>query len=782
MITLRKQTLFLALTILFYIKIPYGQILTTTASDPAISIDGNAELAAAASDGDGTQAKPYLIANYTIATSTSHGVDIRNTNKHFILRNVTVDGTGSSSKYGFFFYNVTNGTIENCRASHWQHGVFLWDSNYNTLTNNAASTNNNGFFLYNSSDNTVTSNTASNNSNGFNVADSSNFTTFTSNTASNNSYGFSLTSSSHNTFTSNVASNNSRGFNLWKFSDNTFTSNTASNNTQRIQSEYTYGFYLGFSNHNTWTGNIASNNDKGFCLYNASDNMWTGNIAYNNGAEGFYMYDSSNFNTWIGNIAYNNSQGFYQNDPNNFNTWISNNATNNDAEGFYMASSSHNTWINNNASKNTRGFVLFRSSNNTWTNNRAISNNYYGFYLQESSNNTWTNNRAISSRNFSGVYMQDSNNNTWTGSTVSNNNQNGFRLVSSSHNTWTGNTVSNNNQSGFSLQESNNNTWTGNTVSNNDYGIKLENSSNNLLYMNSIWLNNFQAFSDSANTWHNGTHGNYWGDYTGFDSNNDSIGDTPYSIGGEGDNEDPYPLMYDPIRDLYRPSAPQNLAGTLGGTAREEFVALTWTAPTADGGSAITGYHIYRSTSSGAGYAQIGSSSARTFSDTTVSNGITYFYVVRAINAIGESPASNEIHAAIPSMVPTAPQSLQATGGNGFVELVWTTPTSDGGAAISEYHIYRSTSSGAGYTQLGVSFTTRFNDTTVVNDVTYYYVVRAINRIGASFASNEAAATPFNETAPTKSSEESRFSGTFSFFGLISLSLGILYIRRSKNT
>ena len=70
---------------------------------------------------------------------------------------------------------------------------------------------------------------------------------------------------------------------------------------------------------------------------------------------------------------------------------------------------------------------------------------------------------------------------------------------------------------------------------------------------------------------------------------------------------------------------------------------FTWTA-TPD--TYATGYHIYRSTTSGSGYVQIGSVVGRTtttYTDTTVSALTTYYYVVRAHAAVWTSVNSNQV-------------------------------------------------------------------------------------------------------------------------------------------
>jgi hypothetical protein len=76
-------------------------------------------------------------------------------------------------------------------------------------------------------------------------------------------------------------------------------------------------------------------------------------------------------------------------------------------------------------------------------------------------------------------------------------------------------------------------------------------------------------------------------------------------------------------------------------------VALSWDVST----SAVSGYNVYRSTVSGTGYAKINSSLVPTiaYTDTTVVNGTTYYYVTTAVDSSGnESVFSNEVSAPIP--------------------------------------------------------------------------------------------------------------------------------------
>ncbi len=76
-------------------------------------------------------------------------------------------------------------------------------------------------------------------------------------------------------------------------------------------------------------------------------------------------------------------------------------------------------------------------------------------------------------------------------------------------------------------------------------------------------------------------------------------------------------------------------------------VALSWNAST----SVVAGYNVYRSTVSGTGYTRVNSVlvPVLAYTDTTVQNGTTYYYVTTAVDSTGlESAYSNQVSAVIP--------------------------------------------------------------------------------------------------------------------------------------
>lgn len=89
------------------------------------------------------------------------------------------------------------------------------------------------------------------------------------------------------------------------------------------------------------------------------------------------------------------------------------------------------------------------------------------------------------------------------------------------------------------------------------------------------------------------------------------------------------------------PATPSGLTVTPGNAQ----ISLTWNAV-----SGASSYNVKRSTASGGPYTTIASPSTNSYTDTSVTNGTTYYYVVSAVNASGESANSSQA-----SGMPTAP-------------------------------------------------------------------------------------------------------------------------------
>lgn len=141
----------------------------------------------------------------------------------------------------------------------------------------------------------------------------------------------------------------------------------------------------------------------------------------------------------------------------------------------------------------------------------------------------------------------------------------------------------------------------------------------------------------------------------------------------------------------------------------------------------------------------------------TISNLVeNQLYQVRVIarNSGGDSTAAGPASATTLLDPPAAPTNLvainrsntQVTPSTFQIELTWT----DNSPTETSFSIRRSTTPGGPYTEVGTvgANITRYLDTGLIAETTYYYVVRASNSQGTSPASNEASARA--QTTPSR--------------------------------
>ena len=108
---------------------------------------------------------------------------------------------------------------------------------------------------------------------------------------------------------------------------------------------------------------------------------------------------------------------------------------------------------------------------------------------------------------------------------------------------------------------------------------------------------------------------------------------------------------------------------------------------------------------------------------------------------------------------PAPPTGLSASAGDGTIDLNW---SANSEPDIAGYNVSRSTTSGGAYTQLNGTLLTGtfYNDVSVSNGTTYYYVVTAVNTSSQSSApSAEASATPADGTPPSSPTGLTALSG-----------------------
>ena len=287
--------------------------------------------------GSGTWIEPYIIEDLTISGfgAISYGVEIKNSDAFFIIRNCEI-------------YN----TLEN--------GIYLDFVNNSLLINNNCSKN--GYagiaLLYRCFNNTISGNTVNNNdANGIYLYEENNNNTISGNT---------------------VNDNGDTGISLHWYSNNTIITENIVNKNVDIGIEL-YD-YCGF---NTILDNTMNNNgEKGINLeYQCSNNTISNNIIENNKFFGVYLESQCIKNTFIENTIRNNSEGVYLDSRCNYNIISGNIISDNIQYGIYLIGGGEgegnefNLIIDNLISQNNIGVCIdSNSDNNTLFKNFFVEN------------------------------------------------------------------------------------------------------------------------------------------------------------------------------------------------------------------------------------------------------------------------------------------------------------------------------------------------------------------------------------------------------------------------
>jgi parallel beta-helix repeat protein len=247
--------------------------------------------------------------------------------------------------------------------------------------------------------------------------------------------------------------------------------------------------------------------------------------------------------------------------------------------GLRLQDSPCNSIVGNTITKSNYGIVLDSSIGNNLTGNHVLDN-FGGINVLSSNNNSMIcNNIAITgSSRFTtgltgyGISLTSSSNNIIESNTIKNYSD-GVQIKSSSyfnlleantiadcdycgieleddasHNRFVGNRIEGN-QHGLTIRFSSNNTVDFNNLMNNGVGTGFDRSSNNTIRQNNFINNTIDVYdysedfdeSPSVNSWDDGVTGNYWSNYNGTDNDGDGIGETPYII--NENNQDNYPLI-----------------------------------------------------------------------------------------------------------------------------------------------------------------------------------------------------------------------------------------------
>lgn len=196
---------------------------------------------------------------------------------------------------------------------------------------------------------------------------------------------------------------------------------------------------------------------------------------------------------------------------------------------------------------------------------------------------------------------------------------------------------------------------------------------------------------------------------------------------GSGDFTDPSAAV--------KPIGPPAAVAKPTGTAGDASVTVKWTAPTSDGGSAITGYWVRWSNDNGvswpAGNRVLCPATPLSITVPGLTNDIPWVFGVAAANDAGIGAYSPNSAAVTPLARPSTPANLTATRGNTNVALSWNA-SSPGSKTLTDYSVQSSKDGGVTWTSFAhtASTATTITVTGLTNGTAYLFRVAGVSAAG----------------------------------------------------
>jgi parallel beta-helix repeat protein len=657
----------LGLVLLFsglIVLVPQQSPALWTIHDP-IRINNDTEFAAIAFledwEGDGSAADPYMVEGYDISGHwTSDPIYVGNTTVHFVIKNCVL---WEASTYewpyvtasGITLNNVSNGLITLNDIADVIDDITLFECDNVTIDTNKLRCTGDAVMNFESEATRILNNDFAYSARGVQVEKSNNSMISNNTFSTHSEYCIVLGYAYNNTISDNEFDDCDVQI-VMEVADDNIVQNCSFSNGK-------YAIKMGWSNRNVVSGNsfATSVTLAGVSVYEGDNNSVT---------------DNSFGPSWYGLTA-ELADGII----------VQNNTCPNNVIGIYVKNSDNVTIEENTCLDNSKGIMLEDSRHSSVGNNTVTEcgTGIELLYVQYSE----IENNNCSGNDITGLLTTESHYDSIIGNDFSGSDYGIWMTYGDSHSVVRENRLVSNDVLGILIGDADENTIAHNIVRlSAGYGIYLDNSAGNFIYLNIMVQNNgagnaysvahVQAYDETAtNIWNSSEgFGNYWRDWRTPDAEKNGIVDVPYVLDGLG--VDDYPLTS-------FVSWPLNLVATAG----DAWVDLSWEAPNYTAGSPVRYYKIYRENPGGSISIIPLSGNMTTYHDSAVTTWKTYLYYVSAVNIYGEGPAGNEVEVLIPdntkpSVTITFPDNnTYATEHSMLVEWVG----SDVGSGMSHYEI-----------------------------------------------------------------------------------------------